>query len=143
MRYSGWTAFLYSSSAFRDMSEALAGLERAMRMAGAKSPSGSIRPYKNFDGCVPPFNCSVKLRRLEGALRELERTAGSSFALALRVIAEARANGIREFNVRLSGPVGPAPDREDPAARRPAPRRPMPRRPQPKRPRSRPKRRPR
>jgi hypothetical protein len=141
MKYSPWMAFLYTSSAFRDMSEGLVGLERALRRIHVESPSGDVRPYKNFDPCVPGHSCTVTLPRLRRALRELAGTAQSSFALALRAIAVAEANGIREFDVRLSAPVGPAPDREGHIAKRPARRRPPSRRPRPKRSRSRPKRR--
>jgi hypothetical protein len=143
MMYSSWTGFLYTSSACKDMSEGLAALEWAMKIAGMRPLSGEIRPYKNFDPCIPGHTCRIALPKLKRALRQLARTAEGSFALALRVIAQAEANGIREFDVRLSGPVGPAPDREgrDASPRRPAPRRPLPRRPRPKRVRPRPKRR--
>ena len=134
MWYSSWTGFLYLSSACRDMSDGLIGLERAMKLAGRVPPAGPVRPYKNFDPCIPGLSCSVSLPRLRRALRELARTAESSFALALRVIDEAEANGIREFHIRLSEPIGPAPDRQGDATtrKRPARRRPMPRRPRPR-----------
>ena len=144
MRQLPWKAMLYSSGALREMSEALGGLERTMRLLGVVPPLGDVRIFENWVKCVPGYSCRIRMPELERALRQLARTAESSFALALRVIDVAKANGIREFDVRLSAPVGPGPDAEGRVrSKRPAPRRPMPRRPQPKRPRSRPKRRPR
>jgi hypothetical protein len=145
MKYSSWKAFLYSSSAFKDMGEGLAGLERTMRLVGVEPPPGDVRIFENWVKCVPGYNCTIAVSELERALRQLARTAESSFGVALRVIAVAKANGIRRFDVRLSGPVGPAPDSEGRAtrAKRAVPRRPMPGRPRPKRPRPRAKRRPR
>ena len=133
MRYSGWTAFLYSSSAFKSVSETIAGLERKLRIMGIEPPPGDIRQFFDSTPCIPGWNCRVQLRRLETALAELERTAADTVALGRRIVDEARRNGVLEFDIRLSGPVGPAPDRAT-AAKRPRAPKPRPKRPRPKRP---------
>ena len=120
MWYSSWTGFLYLSSACRDMSDGLVGLERAMKLAGRVPPAGPVRPYKNFDPCIPGLSCSVRLSRLRRALRELARTAESSSHSPCGSSTRPEANGIREFHVRLSEPVGPAPDRQGDARSRDA-----------------------
>lgn len=133
MRYSGWTAFLYSASAFKSVSDTIAGLERKLRILGVEPPPGDIRQFRDSTPCIPGWNCHVKLRRLETALAELERTTADTVALGRRIVAEARRNGVLEFDIRLSAPVGPAPDRPA-AAKAPGGSRPKPKRPRPKRP---------
>ena len=138
MKYSGWTGLLYASSAFRSASETIAGLERKLRILGVEPPPADIRRFADSTPCVPGWSCRVKLRRLEAALAELERTAADAIALGRRIVAEARRAGVDEFDIRLSGPVGPAPDRPaastPPGGTKPRPKRPRPKRPGPKRP---------
>lgn len=84
-----------------------------MRMKKVEPPAGKISPYKDsIPPCIPGWNCSVPLDDLEKALLGLESAAKNTFELARSNIEQARRNGVLEFEVRHSEPIGPAPDRE-------------------------------
>jgi hypothetical protein len=130
--YSPWTGFAYAASAFRNMSETMGGLERKMRIKKVEPLAGLISPYKDsVPPCIPGWNCMMSVDRLEKTLAELEKTAKAAIELGRSMIAQARRSRVDEFEIRLSEPVGPAPDRWGAARRSPAPR------PKPKRPKRR------
>ena len=131
--FSAWAAHAYAASALRNMSEELAGLERKMRLRRIAPLRGSVNPYKDsMPPCIPGWNCKVSLDDAAKGLAELEETVRDAFALGRAVIAQARRERVLDFEMRLSGPVGPAPDRtgDVTGARQPKPKR-KPKRPRP------------